>query len=62
MKQKKRIHFVGVGGMGLSALAQLASWEGCRVSGSDRDFDAGRFPSLKKILQREGITVVPQDG
>ena len=30
------LHFVGVGGIGMSALAQMASVLGCKTSGSDR--------------------------
>ena len=32
----KKIHMVGIGGIGMSALAQLYQHEGARVTGSDR--------------------------
>ena len=32
----KHWHFVGLGGIGMSALAQMALAQGIRVSGSDR--------------------------
>ena len=31
-----RVHFVGIGGIGMSALAELLAARGCRISGSDR--------------------------
>jgi UDP-N-acetylmuramate-alanine ligase len=34
-------HFVGVGGSGMSALAQVLAARGNRVSGSDRNYDLG---------------------
>ena len=51
-----RIHFIGIGGIGLSGLARFMQKEGYEVSGSDIKFT----PLLKK-LQSEGIKVfVPQ--
>ena len=35
MAQPVRVHFVGIGGIGMSALARLLLEEGCPVSGSD---------------------------
>ncbi|KAL5727256.1 hypothetical protein ACHQM5_000472 [Ranunculus cassubicifolius] len=35
LKTKQWIHFIGIGGCGLSALAMLAFKQGCEVSGSD---------------------------
>ena len=32
---KKDVHFIGIGGYGMSALAQILIQKGCRVSGSD---------------------------
>ena len=37
MELPKRIYMVGIGGIGMSALAQLLSHEGKEVSGTDRD-------------------------
>ena len=46
-----KVHFVGVGGIGMSALARLFLAEGKQVSGSDRT------PSeITKALQDEGLT------
>ncbi|HDL64764.1 MAG TPA: UDP-N-acetylmuramate--alanine ligase [Proteobacteria bacterium] len=58
----KKIHFVGIGGVGMSALAQMARWQGSTVSGSDRFFDRGELLDLKDCLEGEGIIIFPQDG
>ncbi|HID65247.1 MAG TPA: UDP-N-acetylmuramate--L-alanine ligase, partial [Anaerolineae bacterium] len=34
-EMKQHIHFIGIGGIGLSAMAKILLEEGCRVSGSD---------------------------
>ncbi len=52
-----KIHFVGIGGIGLSALARFLRYEGYAVSGSDIKMT----PLLRK-LEEEGIDVmVPQE-
>src|SRR6185503_2570579 len=48
----KRIYIVGIGGIGLSALAQLLRADGCDVSGSDR----GDSPTTE-LLRQKGIEV-----
>ncbi len=48
----KRIYIVGIGGIGLSALAQLLKSEGAQVSGSDR----GESPTTE-LLRSKGIEV-----
>lgn len=48
-EEKKRIHFVGVGGIGVSALARHFIREGRVVTGSDT--------SLQKELEKEGVVV-----
>ncbi|MEA1928803.1 MAG: Mur ligase family protein, partial [Candidatus Auribacterota bacterium] len=57
-----KIHFVGIGGVGMSALAQMARWKGEEVSGSDRFFDRGELSDLKEFLKGEGIVISSQDG
>ncbi len=37
LKQAKKIHFIGIGGIGISAIARMLLLEGKTVSGSDRD-------------------------
>lgn len=58
----KKYLFCGVGGSGMSALAKVVVSQGHKVYGSDRNFDAGRFPDLYQKLIEAGITMVPQDG
>ncbi len=48
----KKIHFIGIAGVGMSALAQLMTDEGIRITGSDSTW----FPTLKTI-ERLGIPV-----
>ena len=53
----KKIHFIGIGGIGISALARLMSHEGHTVSGSD----IAETPMITK-LRGEGIAInVPHD-
>jgi UDP-N-acetylmuramate--alanine ligase len=56
------LHFVGIGGSGMSALAQLHALAGDRVTGSDRAFDQGQRAGIRAALERLGVTVLPQDG
>ncbi len=58
----KPIHFVGIAGTGMSALAQYARWSGEEVTGSDRFFDRGELSDLRSCLEEEGIGILPQDG
>ncbi len=57
-----RLHFAGVAGSGMSALAQFLALKGVRVSGSDRSFDRGQRPQAREQLERLGIRILPQDG
>ena len=57
-----RFHYAGVGGTGMSALAQFQAMLGGRVSGSDRGFDRGERPEARAQLERLGIAIMPQDG
>ena len=57
MKQPQRLHIVGVGGPGTSAIAIILHEMGCRVSGSD----VVDTPTVRR-LQKMGIEVcVPHD-
>lgn len=56
------LHFCGVGGSGMSALAQIHAWRGGRCTGSDRAFDAGERAAVRVALERAGVELVPQDG
>ena len=57
-----RFHYAGLGGSGMSALAQFQAMGGGVASGSDRGFDRGDRPAARAQLERLGITVYPQDG
>jgi UDP-N-acetylmuramate--alanine ligase len=57
-----RFHYAGLGGAGMSALAQFQAMTGGRASGSDRAFDRGERAGLRAQLERLGIDVLPQDG
>ena len=47
------VHFIGVGGIGMSALARLCLNEGKKVSGSD-----AKKSAITEALEKEGIKVV----
>lgn len=58
----ERLHFVGVAGSGMSALAQFHVARGGIASGSDRFFDRGEHPHIRSALERAGVRIVAQDG
>jgi UDP-N-acetylmuramate--alanine ligase len=51
-RQVKRIHFVGIGGIGLSAIARVLQQEGYQISGSD-----ARQTPLTAELAEQGMVV-----
>jgi UDP-N-acetylmuramate--alanine ligase len=57
-----RFHFAGLGGSGMSALAQFLALRGGHVSGSDRAFDRDERAAERDALVRLGIAIHPQDG
>ncbi|MDZ4200464.1 MAG: Mur ligase domain-containing protein [Kiritimatiellia bacterium] len=57
-----QIHLVGVGGVGMSALAEILLGSGCRVSGSDRFLDRNPRPPVFDHLAAAGVELFPQDG
>jgi UDP-N-acetylmuramate--alanine ligase len=57
-----RFHYAGIGGSGMSALAQYQVMAGGHASGSDRAFDRGERAEDRAQLERLGITLYPQDG
>lgn len=57
-----RFHYAGLGGSGMSAIAQFQAMTGGRVSGSDRAFDHGERGALRAEFEALGIGVFPQDG
>ena len=51
-----KVHFIGIGGIGLSALARFLQYRGYQVSGSDV-----KATPITRELEKEGITVtIPQ--
>ncbi len=58
----KHYFFCGIGGSGMLPLAMIVKAAGYEVSGSDRSKDQGRTPEKFAWLEREGITLFPQDG
>lgn len=59
---KDRIHFVGVGGTGMSALAQIHALSGAEVTGSDRLNDHAGLGQARARLEAAGVRFFPQDG
>ncbi len=57
-----RLHFAGVAGSGMSALAQFVAMKGGHASGSDRSFDRGLRLEARRQLEALGVTIHPQDG
>ncbi|MBN1227782.1 MAG: UDP-N-acetylmuramate--alanine ligase, partial [Deltaproteobacteria bacterium] len=55
-------HFVGIGGSGMSALAQLLAAMGNQVTGSDRNLDLGVHLPIFDLLSSQGIKLFPQNG
>ncbi len=56
------LHFAGMAGSGMSALAQFHAFGGGFATGSDRSFDQGRRADIRAKLEGLGIVAVPQDG
>jgi len=61
MKQHKKIHFIGIGGSGMSALAYLASVGG-PTTGSDRFWPDQSDLAVFHKLQIKGVELFPQNG
>jgi UDP-N-acetylmuramate--alanine ligase len=54
--------FCGIGGSGMSAIAQVLRRRGAQVRGSDRGFDRGQNQATADALRAQGIDLLPQDG
>ncbi len=59
---KSKVHIAGIGGVGMSALAQALLDRGVTVTGSDRLFDAGDLTGALACLKNQGVALFPQDG
>ncbi len=58
----KTIHFVGIGGIGMSGLAQMFRELGCTVTGSDRALGHPENERIFAALRKCGAKLYPQDG
>jgi len=56
----RTIHFIGIGGVGMNGLAQLAVLTSYSVTGSDRAYDP--TAEVFRALDLLGIRISPQDG
>jgi len=61
MDPNKNLHFIGIGGSGMSALAQIAS-QTETVTGSDRFWPDQSHLDLFQKLQKNGVRLFPQNG
>lgn len=61
-KPCRSVHFAGVFGTGMSALAQYLRFQGIMVSGSDRLLDSEDTTSIRQSLEGLGCVIVNQDG
>lgn len=58
----QNVFFIGIAGVGMSAIAQYLKGIGKDVSGSDRYFHPDEFNPTKNLLEAEGIQCFLQDG
>ncbi len=58
----KNVFFIGIAGVGMSAIAQYFAGVQKNVSGSDRYFKDGEFNETKEKLEAEGIKCFLQNG
>ncbi len=58
----QNVFFIGIAGVGMSAVAQYLQGIGKQVSGSDRYFHPEEFNKTKNQLEAEGIKCFLQDG
>ena len=58
----QKIHFVGIGGIGMSGLAQMFRDLGCVVTGSDRALGHPENERIFAALRKCGAKLYPQDG
>jgi UDP-N-acetylmuramate--alanine ligase len=60
--QCRSVHFTGIFGSGMSALAQFLRYQGIPVSGSDRFHASDDTISIRQSLEGLGCAIAPQDG
>lgn len=52
--QQKRVHFMGLGGSGISAIAAIAQAQGFKISGCDEDTHSEFFEAFNEDVIKEG--------
>jgi UDP-N-acetylmuramate--alanine ligase len=57
----KKVHFIGIYGSGMSALAQFLCQSGCEVTGSDRGMGNAATGQIHSCLSGAGCRIYPQD-
>lgn len=57
-----KYHFIGIGGIGMSALAAFCRSRGDEVTGSDRSYGKPENQKIFSPLEKSGIKIFPQDG
>jgi UDP-N-acetylmuramate--alanine ligase len=62
MAETKSYFFCGIGGSGMLPLATIVRAQGAEVAGSDRSLDQGRLGDKFAFMERQGISLFPQDG
>ncbi len=62
MPHGESVHIVGIGGVGMSAIAQAYLDAGAEVTGSDRLADKGDLTDTLRALAAQGVAISPQDG
>ncbi len=58
----RSVHFTGIFGSGMSALAQYLRFQGIAVSGSDRFHTSEDTAAIRRSLEGLGCSIVHQDG
>ena len=62
LDKSKAIHLIGIGGVGMSALAELFISLGYKVTGSERFLDSGKRLPVLVALESQGVVLFPQTG
>ena len=58
----KKLHFIGIGGIGMSGLAAMGHDLGIEITGSDRGAGKPENRRIFSALEKQGIKIYPQDG
>lgn len=62
LDKSKVIHLIGIGGVGMSALAELFVSLGYKITGSERFLDSGKRLPVLAALESQGVQLFPQNG